>query len=56
MNWFPLAFPDLVEYVNDFLANYDSNEEYKAFIQQGTATSESVKNRLEYWNNAVDNM
>lgn len=50
------SFPDLVEYVNDFLANYDSNEEYKAFIQQGTASGESVKNRLEYWNNAVDNM
>ena len=42
-----------MESVNNFLENYDSNDEYKAFTQQGTSSSESVKGRLEYWRNII---
>lgn len=39
----------LMDIVKEFLDNYDSNEEYKACLQQGTSSSESVKARFTYW-------
>lgn len=47
------SFSKLLDVVNTFLENYDFNEEYKSFIQQGTSSSESVKNRLNYWRNII---
>lgn len=47
------SFEKFMESVNNFLENYDSNDEYKAFTQQGTSSSESVKGRLEYWRNII---
>lgn len=47
------SFSKFIEIIKDFLNNYDSNEEYKAFLQQGTASSESVKGRLNYWRKTV---
>ena len=43
----------LTDIVKTFLDEYDSNEEYKAFIQQGTSSGESVKTRLQYWRNII---
>ena len=43
----------LTEIVKDFLANYESNDEYKGYIIQGTSSSESVKARLDYWRNII---
>lgn len=43
----------LTDTVKTFLDEYDSNEEYKAFIQQGTSSGESVKTRLQYWRNII---
>ncbi len=41
--------------VADFSNNYDSNEEYAAiFAGGGTASSESVNKRFEYWKNLVN--
>lgn len=47
------SFEKFMESVNNFLENYDSNDEYKAFTQQGTSSAESVKGRLEYWRNII---
>lgn len=43
----------LTDTVKAFLDEYDSNEEYKSFIQQGTSSGESVKERLTYWRNII---
>ncbi len=43
----------LTDVVKQFLENYDSNEEYKAFIQNGTSSAESVKARLSYWRKII---
>lgn len=43
----------LADIVKQFLDNYDSNEEYKAFIQNGTSSAESVKARLSYWRKVI---
>lgn len=43
----------LTDIVKQFLDNYDSNEEYKAFIQNGTSSAESVKTRLSYWRKVI---
>lgn len=43
----------LTEIVKDFLDNYESNDEYKGYIIQGTSSSESVKARLNYWRNII---
>ena len=43
----------LTDIVKEFLDNYDSNDEYKSFIQQGTSSGESVKTRLQYWRNII---
>lgn len=40
-----------IDAIKDFLTNYDSNEEYKSYITQGTSASDSVNKRLEYWRN-----
>lgn len=46
----------LTEIVKQFLNEYESNEEYKAYLQQGTSSSESVKARLDYWRNIIREM
>lgn len=43
----------LTDIVKEFLDNYDSNDEYKSFIQQGTSSGESVKARLSYWRKII---
>ena len=43
----------LIDKVKEFLDNYDSNEEYKELVKQGTSSSESVKARLDYWKNIM---
>lgn len=43
----------LTEIAKRFLDEYDSNEEYKVSLQQGTSSSESVKARLDYWRKII---
>lgn len=50
------SFSKFVEIVKDFLDNYDTNEAYKAYLQEGTASGESVKSRLDYWRGLVKNL
>ncbi|RKI83695.1 DUF262 domain-containing protein [bacterium 1xD42-87] len=42
--------------IKDFLANYDTNEEYKGYITQGTSANTSVVQRLEYWRHIVKSL
>lgn len=45
-----------IDAIKDFLTNYESNEEYKSYITQGTSANISVINRLEYWRNVMKNL
>lgn len=45
-----------IDAIKDFLTNYDSNEEYKSYITQGTSASDSVNKRLEYWRNVMKSL
>lgn len=47
------SFSKFVELVNRFLAEYDTNEDYKQFVQSGTGSSENVNGRFEWWKNSV---
>ena len=46
----------MVNFINDFLEGYNTNEEYKVFCESGTSNADMVKGRLEYWRKAVRNM
>lgn len=50
------SFSKLVDIVNKFLNDYDTNEEYKKFVQSGTSASENVRGRLDYWRGLVKAM
>lgn len=50
------SFSKLVEIVNDFLAGYESNDEYKKFVQSGTNSGENVKGRFNYWKDLIRNV
>lgn len=47
------SFSRLAEKVSEFIAAYDSNEEYKQYVQSGTGSKENVKGRFDYWRNIV---
>ena len=49
-------FSKLVDIIMDFLYNYDSNEEYKQFVQSGTSSSENVRGRLDWWKNKIKSL
>jgi len=43
------SFYKLVEIVDEFLNGYDSNEEYKQYVQSGSSAQENVRGRFDYW-------
>lgn len=47
------SFTKLVDNVIDFCVNYDSNDEYKQFVQNGTSSKENVRGRFDYWRSIV---
>lgn len=47
------SFSRLAEKVSEFIATYDSNEEYKKYVQSGTGSKENVKGRFDYWRRIV---
>lgn len=47
------SFSKLVNIINDFLNNYDMNEEYKQYVLNGTGSSTNVSGRLNWWKNAI---
>lgn len=47
------SFGKLVNTINEFLNNYDTNAEYKNLLQSATSSQESVRGRLDYWRNII---
>lgn len=47
------SFTKFVDLINEFLNGYETNEEYKKFVQAGTSSSENVRGRFEYWRNLI---
>lgn len=47
------SFLELVEKIIDFKNGYDTNEEYKQFVQNGTGNKENVRGRFNYWRDIV---
>lgn len=47
------SFSKLLDLVNEFLTNYDTNEEYKKYVQSGTSSSENVRGRFDWWRNKI---
>lgn len=47
------SFSKLIDIVNEFLSGYDSNEEYKQFVQSGTSAQENVRGRLDWWREKI---
>ena len=47
------SFSKLVELVNNFINDYEKNEEYKKFVQSGTGNLENVRGRFEWWKNKL---
>ena len=47
------SFSKLVNSIQEFLTNYETNEEYKAFVQKGTTSAENVRGRFDYWRNVI---
>lgn len=47
------SFSKLVEIVNEFLSGYDTNEEYKQYVQSGTSAQENVRGRLDWWRERI---
>ncbi len=43
------SFSKLADIINEFLVGYESNEEYKQYVQSGTSASDNVRGRLDYW-------
>lgn len=47
------SFSKLVDIVNEFLNGYDTNEEYKQYVQSGTSGSENVNGRWQWWKDKI---
>lgn len=50
------SFSKLVDVINNFIATYDANDEYKQFTNSGTSSSENVRGRLDWWRNKIRNI
>ena len=47
------SFTKYVDNLNKFIAEYNNNEEYKAFGEKHTTTPENVQGRLNYFKTKV---
>lgn len=47
------SFSKLVDLVNEFLDGYDTNEEYKKYVQSGTSSVENVSGRYFWWKEKI---
>lgn len=46
-------FKNFIELVKEFLENFETNEEYKKYVQSGTSSVENVRGRFDYWRNLI---
>lgn len=47
------SFSKLSDKIIDFIATYDTNEDYKQYCIQATSSSTNVRGRLDYWRRIV---
>ena len=50
------SFSKLVEHIKQFLEDYndpDKLQDYKAYCQSSTTSSENVRGRLDYWRGVI---
>lgn len=47
------SFSKLADLVNEFLTDYDKNEEYRKYVQSGTSSSDKVRGRLDWWRDRI---
>ena len=50
------SFSKLVEHIVKFVTDYndlDKLQDYKAYCQSSTTSSENVRGRLDYWRNVI---
>lgn len=47
------SFSKFVELINDFLVNYDANEEYKQYVLNGTSSADNVRGRFDWWRSKI---
>ena len=47
------SFSKLCASIKEFLDNYDTNEEYKRYVTNGTSSSENVRGRFNYWRDII---
>lgn len=50
------SFTKLVNNINTFVENYNTNEEYKQYCQGGTTSQVNVRGRLDYWRDILHSM
>ena len=47
------SFDNLIDIINEFLTTYESNDDYKQFVQSGTSSAENVRGRFDYWRELI---
>lgn len=47
------SFSKLVDLVYNFINEYETNEEYKQFVQSGTSSAENVRGRFDWWRQRI---
>lgn len=47
------SFTKLIDVVKTFLQEYETNKEYKEFVNSGTTDIESVRGRLDWWREKI---
>lgn len=50
------SFAKLVDKIKNFIATYDTNENYKQYCLQATNSSTNVRGRLDYWRGIVSEL
>lgn len=50
------SFSKLKKLIINFRDNYDSNDEYRQYVQSGTSLSENVRGRFDWWRNQIKNL
>lgn len=50
------SFTKLIEIVNNFVTNYETNDEYKQYCSSGTTSSDKVRGRLDYWKKLIGSL
>ena len=50
------SFTKFFALINEFLTDYNQNEEYKQYVKSGTSSSDNVRGRFDYWRSLIKNV